>query len=275
MTAINLNPQTRFILSTSGSASSLEKHNSALQASGINLGYFTFSYPINAEMYASVLRSPLVRGGAVTGQGLKSDIIEHLDELDELAKTTGAVNTVVNDAGKLHGYNTDAFGFETALHENLKTKVKSAVIYGNGGVSGVAAHVLRKMGVRTTMTGRNADRVANKMSALQLEQFDGPYDLVVSATPVSSESLEQAAGLLEILEGAQVVFDHNMPEADGGPNYLQKYCANRSIGFIAGHEMYVPQMLKQWRLFLDGYTEAKQERHASVTEDDIKKYWDL
>ena len=41
----------------------------------------------------------------------KRDVIPYLDELDERAKSIGAVNTVVNRNGKLFGYNTDYYGF--------------------------------------------------------------------------------------------------------------------------------------------------------------------
>lgn len=272
---VSLNPQTHFILSTSGSPSSIEKHNKALQDIGINLAYFTFSGPITADAYADLLKAPIVRGGAVTGQGLKSGIIAFLDEIDDLAKATGAVNTVINKNGSLHGYNTDGFGFESALRQHLEKaqiEVKTAVIYGNGGVSGVAVHILRSLGIRTTMTGRNSQKVGEKMSQLNLEKFDGPYDLMVNATPASSEQLEGASGLLELLRGCKAVFDHNMPEKDGKTNYLQDYCESNRLYFIPGKDMYLTQMIKQWILFLDDYTDFDG---SHLGEEDIKKYWQL
>jgi len=263
---VSLDPETLFVLSTSGWPSSIKKHNQALQSLGLNFVYFTFKRPVTAEVYANLLRAPIVKGGAVTGQGLKSDIIAFLDEADDLVQATGAVNTVINQDSKLHGYNTDAFGFETALRKHIETnglKIKTAVIYGNGGVSGVAAHVLRNMAIRTTMTGRNSEKVAAKMRQLGLEQFDGPYDMVVNATPASSENVESTAGLLPILKGCKAVFDHNMPEKDGRTNYLQEYCDTNDLYFIPGKDMYVAQMIKQWQLFL------------GISEEEIKKYWQL
>ena len=41
----------------------------------------------------------------------KKDVIAYLDEIDQSAKAMGAVNTIVNDNGKLKGYNTDFGGF--------------------------------------------------------------------------------------------------------------------------------------------------------------------
>lgn len=271
-----LNTKTLFILSTSGRQSSIEKHNKALRLLGANIVYFTFSREITPQAYAGLLRSPIVRGGAVTGQGLKTGIMPFLDKIDKLAKNIGAVNTVINNNGKLYGYNTDAFGFKKALHKHLnisKIMIKKAIIYGNGGVAGVAAHVLKNMGIKVTMTGRNQKRVKKKMRQLRLANFNGPYYLVVNATPISSAPLKKAIRLLDILRGCKMVFDHNMPEKEVKKNYLKDYCEKNKIYFAPGNDMYVPQMIKQWKLFLDGVNNNGNK--LKITEDDIVKFWKL
>lgn len=271
-----LNTQTLFILSTSGSQSSIEKHNKALQSLGANIVYFTFSREITPQAYADLLRSPIVRGGAVTGQGLKSGIMPFIDKVDELAKNTGAVNTVFNKDGKLYGYNTDAFGFEFALRKHVDIsgiKIEKAVIYGNGGVSGVAAYVLKNMGIEVTMAGRDQERVNKKMRELCLTNFDGPYDLVVNATPISSLPLEKAVCFSDIVNGCKMVFDHNMPEKDAKKNYLHGYCDSHKIYFVPGKDMYNSQMIKQWELFLDGVNINGSQ--MKITEDDVVKFWKL
>lgn len=70
-----------------------------------------------------------------------------------------AVNTIVNNAGKLYGYNSDAIGIKTALIKSIKTAVlniKTAVIYGNGGVSGVAFHVLLESRYKSDYGGQRS-----------------------------------------------------------------------------------------------------------------------
>ena len=68
----------------------------------------------------------------------KQAIFELCDEVDDLAKVVGAVNTVVIKDGKLSGSNTDVFGF---VH-NIKTNVPDfdfsagqAVVLGAGGAA--------------------------------------------------------------------------------------------------------------------------------------------
>ncbi|MGM0579048.1 MAG: shikimate dehydrogenase family protein [Bacteroidota bacterium] len=268
---VHLNPQTQFIFSTSGSSNSIEKHNTALQKLGLNLVYFTFPHNIEAEEYAQLLRSPISRGGAVTGKdGLKSNIIPYMDEVEEIAKKTLAVNTVVNEKGKLFGYNTDAIGLKTALEIALKSSshsIKTAVIYGNGGVSGVAYHVLKDLGLKVMLTGRNPEKVKAKKVDLGItdKDFSGPYDLVVDATPISSNpNFMEAKGFSELLENCKMLFSHNMPEKDNQPNYLKSYCEEKNIEFIPGSSMYKSQLIRQYQLFI-----------GNISEGEIIESWNL
>lgn len=261
---VPLNPQTQFIFSTSGSPNSIEKHNSALQKLGLNLVYFTFPHNVEAEEYAQLLRSAISRGGAVTGKdGLKSNIIPYLDEVEPIAIKTLAVNTVVNENGKLFGYNTDAIGLKTALENTLKStslSIKTAVIYGNGGVSGVAYHVLKDLGLKVMLTGRNPEKVKAKKEDLEItdKDFNGPYDLVVDATPISSSpDFMEAKGFSELLENCKMLFSHNMPEKDNNPNYLKSYCGENDIEFIPGRAMYKAQLIRQYQLFIGDVSEEK------------------
>jgi shikimate 5-dehydrogenase len=274
---IPVSPNTKFILSTSGSEAALKRHNEALKSFGADVVYFTFGRAITAEEYAGLLKSPIVRGGAVTGQGLKTGILPFVTHIDPLAEKLGAINTIVNDNGELHGYNTDAYGFKTAISNYLEKSdkpVKTAVIYGNGGVAGVAVRVLQELGLEVGMAGRNQEHVDKKMAELGLDKVDGPFDLVVNATPISSKPVEEAEGLVPLLHSAQSVFDHSMPEMDGGTNYLREYCEAHNLDFISGNDMYVPQMIEQWTLFLNGI-EGNSGEALSVTGSDIRSAWKL
>lgn len=275
---IPLKTTTRFILSTSGSEEALQRHNQALAHFDSDLAYFTFKRSINAEEYAHLLSSPIVRGGAVTGQGLKTAMVPFMTKLNPLASKLGAINTVVNVDGALHGYNTDAHGFRTAIANYVtrhpQESITTAVVYGYGGVSGVAVSALQELGFKVSMTGRNNERVEQKMAELKLAAFDGPYDLVVNATPASCDPVQKAEGLVELLRDAKLVFDHSMPEKEGKTNYIQRYCHEHSIDFISGNDMYIPQMIQQWGLFLNG-TETQSGKPLSVDETDIKDAWKL
>jgi len=279
--SVNLNTNTRFLLSTSGSESSIEKHNRSIRQLGLNLVYFTMAYDITPKEYAGLIKTPMIHGAAVTGRGgLKTSIIPFLDEVEEIARRTLAVNTVVNRNGKLYGYNTDAYGLKTALTKGIEEtgiSVKTAVIYGNGGVSGVAFHVLHELGIKATMIGRNQARVDARKRELGLqhhEHFEGPYDLVVDATPVSSNpDFLGSAGLAPVLDSCKIVFCHNMPEKDNKTNYLKAWCDDKKIPYIPGRWMYEAQLIKQLMLYFEQLPDA--EAGKTITEQDVIEAWNL
>jgi shikimate dehydrogenase len=69
----------------------------------------------------------------------KQAVMPYLDRLDSLTEQTGAVNTIVNEHGRLAGYNTDVAGFEEALFATgFSPKGQRAVVLGAGG----AAHAV-------------------------------------------------------------------------------------------------------------------------------------
>ena len=45
----------------------------------------------------------------------KETVIPYLDEISDIAKRIGAVNTVVNKNGRLYGYNTDYYGMKALI----------------------------------------------------------------------------------------------------------------------------------------------------------------
>lgn len=62
--------------------------------------------------------------GANISMPYKQEVITYLDELDESAFLIGAVNTIVNQNGRLIGYNTDGFGFFRSLSNfHIKGKI--------------------------------------------------------------------------------------------------------------------------------------------------------
>ncbi len=82
----------------------------------------------------------------------KQAVIPYLDEIDEAAKTIGAVNTIVNINGKLYGYNTDFGGLKALFeHTGISVRGKKAVIFGNGGTSHTAEAVLKALGAQTVL----------------------------------------------------------------------------------------------------------------------------
>jgi len=97
---------------------SARMQNAAYKSIGFDGCYFPIE--ITNEHLGNVvnaLRWMNVPGFAVTKPN-KVEILKYLDELDDLAKKMGAVNTVVNNSGTLKGYNTDGEGCVSDLKQN-------------------------------------------------------------------------------------------------------------------------------------------------------------
>jgi len=92
----------------------------------------------------------------------KELVIPLLDEIDDWALKIGSVNTIVNEAGLLIGYNTDTVGFLRAISEygNYEPSGRDVLLIGAGGAARAAAHALMEAGVKTLwIANRTYDRV--------------------------------------------------------------------------------------------------------------------
>ena len=79
----------------------------------------------------------------------KEKVVEYLDNISDVAKKIGAVNTIVNRNGSLHGYNTDYYGMKALIEKaGIDAKDKKVLILGTGGTSKTAKVLLKDMGAK-------------------------------------------------------------------------------------------------------------------------------
>jgi shikimate dehydrogenase len=70
-------------------------------------------------------------------------VLRHLDEVNPVDRGIGSVNTVVNEAGKLHGFGTDGPGALKALADaGVRVNGKTVTILGSGGAARAIAFTL-------------------------------------------------------------------------------------------------------------------------------------
>lgn len=91
----------------------------------------------------------------------KIEVIKYLDEVAESAKLIGAVNTIINNDGRLTGENTDGKGLMIALETaGIDPKDKNIVILGAGGAARAISVELGLAGAgQFTIVNRPQDRV--------------------------------------------------------------------------------------------------------------------
>ena len=111
----------------------------------MNLEYIYLPFDVPAENLKSAVNGVLSLGlkGLNVTLPHKEKIIKYLDELSEEASIIGAVNTIVNDHGKLIGYNTDAHGIlETLLPYKDKISGTKVTVIGAGGSARAVIYTL-------------------------------------------------------------------------------------------------------------------------------------
>ena len=117
-------------------SSSPAMHNEAFATLGLDYAYLAFEVD-NSTLEDAIkgLRALKMVGSNVSMPN-KTVVGQYLDELSPAAKMAGAVNTIVNDNGKLIGHITDGIGFMQALKDNdIDVIGKKMTIAGAGGAA--------------------------------------------------------------------------------------------------------------------------------------------
>jgi shikimate dehydrogenase len=103
------------------------------------------------------MRAMDIRGASVTIP-YKVAIMELLDDINEDALKIGAVNTIINNNGRLTGFNTDWLGLILTLKEGMTIKDKKFVIIGAGGTARAAAYGIIKEGGIPIIANRSVEK---------------------------------------------------------------------------------------------------------------------
>jgi shikimate dehydrogenase len=200
-------------------------HNAAYRQMGLDFVYIAFRVkPEELPQAVAGLRTLNVTGFNVTIPH-KVAVIPLLNSLDPLAEKIGAVNTVVNNNGKLKGYNTDAEGFLRALTEHgFKPKGKKAVVLGAGGASRAITYILAEEGANLTVLNRSQEldwaediaqlireELGKEIKVLELGHLAGELpnaDLLVNATSVGMfPAANVSPAPARLLTNVPLVFD--------------------------------------------------------------------
>ncbi|MGQ9545867.1 MAG: shikimate dehydrogenase [Dehalococcoidia bacterium] len=116
----------------------------ALDYYGLDIRYETWEIsPAQLRERVNDLRKPRHVGANVTTP-FKEAVPPLLDEIDSLASSICAVNTIVKNDDRLMGFNTDAYGFIEALHKDahFDPEGKHVVVLGAGGAGRTVSFVL-------------------------------------------------------------------------------------------------------------------------------------
>ncbi|MGP3609266.1 shikimate dehydrogenase [Anoxybacillus sp. PDR2] len=198
-------------------------HNGAFQQLGIEAYYHAFHVEKD-QLPAAIqgLKALGIAGANVTIPH-KTAVMPLLDEIDEMAQRIGAVNTIVNENGRLIGYNTDGPGFVRALCEETKTVIKGKriLLVGAGGAArGIYFALASEQAARIDICNRTRSTatqlieeadVSIDSSVYSIEEAEkhlDEYEIIINTTPVGLYPNVEAMPLsLDRLKADTVVSD--------------------------------------------------------------------
>lgn len=124
----------------------------------------------------------------------KQAVIPLLDDLSDEARTMGAVNTVVNQGGKLVGHNTDGSGWAWGFRRQLPdADLSRVVLLGTGGAGAAIAHAVLRLGARhLVLVDQDPSRARALADALNTMYGNGR----ASANADIASALLEANGLI-------------------------------------------------------------------------------
>ena len=168
-------------------------HNACFQTHHINAVYLAFKIDdISKGIIA--MKTLNIKGASIT-LPFKESIMDHLDWIDADAAAIGAVNTVLNQDGKLLGFNTD-FKAAVAPLKPFGIKGKTVCIIGAGGAAQAVAYGLNKESSKLIIVNRNLKRgasLAQKYQAefIPMDRVEGkikiPADIIINTTSIGMQ----------------------------------------------------------------------------------------
>jgi len=198
-------------------------HNAAFRHLKLDHTYIAYKIPAG-ELSAGIeaLKTIKIAGFNVTIPH-KIEMMKFLDEMDTTCKVIGAVNTVLNEDGKLKGYNTDMIGFlDPIKKKNLIIKDSQVLLLGAGGAARaiVTAMVKEKAGKITIVnrTLENANKLAefakkiggnvDTVSIQEANKLITDYKFIINSTsigmrnepsPISTENISKNSIVYDIV----------------------------------------------------------------------------
>jgi len=244
-------------------------HNTAFGILGTPYYYTVFNIE-DQSLIPDALRGAKalgIRGFNVTIP-YKKAVVPFLDELSQEAKSIKAVNTIVNEHGKLIGHNTDIAGFASPLLP-YKERItgKHVCIFGGGGAALAAIEAFKRffMPKEIVLFVRDLEKARNIVDETwhdpalpvtivrsdDMEKIRG-CSVIVNATPIGTIGREQGGMTSiipldqELISSDQIVYDMVYNPVD---TPLLQTAERTGAKTISGVEMLIGQAERSFTLW--------------------------
>ncbi len=195
----------------------------------------------------------------------KTSVIKYLDELDDYAYNTGAVNTIFNNNGILKGYNTDGIGYVKSLKNeiNFSIKNKTILILGAGGASRAIIFSLIKENPKKIYIANRSlnnsisikkhfNKIFHDIHTIKYDEIlkinTKNIDLIVNTTSLGLNKNDPIIIDIDLFPDDVIISDIIMNPVE---TKLIKHAKNNSLRILTGDNMLIYQineMLKIWNL---------------------------
>lgn len=226
-------------------------HNRAYQEMRLPAQYVPFCVE-DVENALRGIRALNISGVSVTIPH-KVEVMEYLDEVEPQARKIGAVNTIINEGGRLKGANTDWQGILKTLQEVMEIKGKTVVIMGAGGTALAALYGIIEAGGKPIIVNRTEAKGRRLAQAWgcdfrPLSEISGLHaDFLINTTSVGmSPNMEQTPVPAEILPNFTWVMDVIYNPL---PTRLLREAEKAGCGVLSGLDMFVHQGAEQIKLW--------------------------
>jgi shikimate dehydrogenase len=161
--------------------------NAGFAALGLDWAYVPLPTP--PERLADAVRGLQAMGfaGANVTIPHKQAMVPLCDELDEIARAAGSVNTLVFDGGRILGASTDG----DAVAVQVDPLDRRALVLGAGGSALAVVEALERAGALVTMASRRQEGWPPSAEG---------YDILVNATPVKDEVIVAPHAGMEVVD---------------------------------------------------------------------------
>ena len=196
----------------------------------------------------------------------KIDAMKYVDEIAEVDRSIGSINTIINKDGKLVGLGTDGPGALKALVDaGVELDGKSILMVGSGGVARAIAFTLARNAKLSKLTlldidegmlqGLTADLKAGTGACIgsevltdsSLAQAMSHADVIINCTPIGMHPREGVSLIpVELFRSGQAVFDVVYTPLE---TKLLADAKSRGLRTVSGVEMFINQAVLQFEYF--------------------------
>jgi shikimate dehydrogenase len=232
-----------------------QMHNAGYEALHIDDQYVYVASRVDVkqiEDFIKGVRAMNIRGVSCTIPH-KLAVMPFLDKIDDNAKKIGAVNTIINDNGKLIGSNTDWVGIIEPLKQITSLSGKKVALLGAGGAARAAAYAVMSQNAKLMILNRTfekAEKLAGEFGgeahALDDTKALQSADIIINTTSVGLHEYESPIQK-QYISNKQIVYD--VVYTAHGSTRLIKDAKERGAQTITGIEMLLHQGYAQFKLF--------------------------